>query len=130
LEVTQPSVLVVEDQESVRSMLGRMLEKSGFEVELAATGDEALARLGRAHDFGAIVADLLMPGVHGIAFLKLVRELAPSVPLIVHTGSEIGSSALALAGCEVAAYLRKPLETSQLPAAVASAIAQNATPRV
>jgi DNA-binding NtrC family response regulator len=129
LDENQPSVLVVEDQEAVRSMLGRMLEKSGFQVELVASGDEALVRLRSDHTFGAIVADLLMPGVHGIAFLKLVQELAPSVPLIVHTGSEIGSSALALAGCEVAAYLRKPLETSRLPAAVASAFAQNATLR-
>lgn len=118
----QPHVLVVEDQEPVRSMLKRLLEKHALSVELAASGEEALLLLERGGRFDLIVADLLMPGVHGIAFLKLLCDHDPRTPVIVLTGSEISRSSIRAAGCNVADYLRKPLETGRLVEAVRDAL--------
>jgi DNA-binding NtrC family response regulator len=117
----QPRVLVVEDQEAVRLVLQRVLSKNGMDVELAAGGEEALLRLKRGPEFHVMVADLLMPGVHGAAFLRLAAELAPKLPVIVLTGSGISRATLQASGCKVFQYLRKPLETKRLLEAVHAA---------
>jgi DNA-binding NtrC family response regulator len=117
----RPRALVVEDQEPVRAMLQRVLTKNGIEVELVAGGEEALLRLKRGQDFHVMIADLLMPGVHGVAFLKLAAKAAPKLPIVVLTGSEISRTALEAAGCKVFEYLRKPLETKRLIGAVHAA---------
>ncbi|HJR19962.1 MAG TPA: response regulator transcription factor [Actinomycetota bacterium] len=78
-------VMVVDDTDHVREMLATMLELDGFEVVAkVASGPEAIAKLdGATPDI--VVMDYKMPEMDGITATRRLRELAPSVPVILYT---------------------------------------------
>lgn len=78
-------ILVVDDEEPVRELLGDILEEEGAEVTLAASGAEALARF-EPGKFDAVLTDLGMPGMNGWELLRLIGERDREVPLAVITG--------------------------------------------
>jgi two-component system response regulator (stage 0 sporulation protein F) len=95
-EERAPTVLVVDDEPEVRMVLELVLRAEGFEVESAASGQEALMRV-RAETFDVLVLDLAMPGLTG---LEVARELAADehrVPTIVFSAL---LDHLVLAECE------------------------------
>lgn len=78
------SVLVIDDEEAVRNVLKRALEREEFQVETMASGEEALTTLsGGMPD--VIILDLKMPGMDGPEVLKHIRELREDVPVIILT---------------------------------------------
>jgi CheY-like chemotaxis protein len=82
--------LVVDDDADLRQRLGGLLEKAGWEVDQAADGREALARLAEQKP-GLILLDLLMPGMDGFEFLAELhrREEGRSVPVIILTAKDL-----------------------------------------
>ena len=80
------SVLVVEDHEAVRRMMSVTLERAGYKVETAATGDEALALVRGGRLFDIVVADMVMPGMNGRQVADAVRQLSPSTEIIFVSG--------------------------------------------
>jgi len=67
--MTQPHILIIDDEENLRQMLSVMLRKQGFIPDTAASGAEGLEKLGRqAYDF--ILSDIRMPGMDGREFLR------------------------------------------------------------
>ena len=78
-------VLVIDDQPGFRTFLQRILEVDGYQVELAADGEEALATLAGAPAPCVVLVDLLMPGVNGLTFIARLRERygASRFPVIV-----------------------------------------------
>ena len=83
------TVLVVDDDAAVRPVVGRMLESEGFRVEMAATGDEALARMGdpsRAAGIDLVLLDVSMPGQSGPEIRRRLGDVAPHVPVVFLTG--------------------------------------------
>ncbi len=112
-------VLVVDDSPTVRQQLGGALEKMGFIVELAATGTEALSRLGNNH-FDLALVDVIMPEMDGY---KLTREIKKdkkrkSMPVIILTSksSPFDLARGALAGCD--SFLTKPVPLKSLQDAI------------
>lgn len=84
-------ILVMDDNDALRSLLAQMLERLGYEVELAANGDDALAQFGRARaanrPFTAVLLDLTIPGgMGGVPTAARLREMDASVKLIVSSG--------------------------------------------
>lgn len=78
-------VMIVDDTEHVREMLGTMLELDGFEVVVkAASGDEAIAKIGGA-GANIVVMDYKMPDMDGLTATRRLRELEPGVPVILYT---------------------------------------------
>jgi PAS domain S-box-containing protein len=104
------TVLVVEDEEGVREVVGRMLERLGFQVITAEDGIEALQRLD--HHGGAMAAvllDLSMPRMGGPEVLQQIRERRPEAPIILMSGYTEQEVASKLLGPEGAvAFLQKP----------------------
>lgn len=68
------SVLAVDDSPTVRAAVRLALEPAGFEVELAADGEEALGRLGAEKRFDLVITDLHMPKLDGIGLIRAVRS--------------------------------------------------------
>lgn len=66
-------ILVVDDEEGVRDVLQRALQKAGYAVECAAGGEEALVRV-REGNPDVILLDLVMPGLNGFDVLRRIRE--------------------------------------------------------
>jgi DNA-binding NtrC family response regulator len=78
-------VLVVDDQESMRTLLKDMLEVVGYDVTLAESGEQALAILGESR-FDLVLSDLNMPGMDGTALLRTVKAKYVGVPVVIITG--------------------------------------------
>jgi two-component system KDP operon response regulator KdpE len=77
-------VLIVEDETAIRRAWRNTLERVNFEISEAATGEQAIARLGAAH-FDAVLLDFEMPGMNGIESCRRIRHLAPLVGIVMLT---------------------------------------------
>jgi FixJ family two-component response regulator len=119
---TRPRVAVVDDDESVRKALQRLLRASGLEVDIFASAQDFLASLPQAALPDCLVLDLQMPGTSGLDLQRQLVRAGPQVPVVVITGhDEPGMQARCLAA-GARAYLRKPLEAGTLLAAIEAAI--------
>ena len=79
-------VLVIDDDRSVRRLLGAFLRRKGYEVVLADTGQRGL-ELFRQECPDVIVLDLTMPGMDGLTVLQHLRQLNHEQPVIMFTGT-------------------------------------------
>ena len=80
------SVLIVDDEELVRVATAEMIRDLGHEVEEAASGSEAVARLESSKDFDVLVTDYMMPGMDGGALARRVKQAHPQLPVLLITG--------------------------------------------
>jgi len=78
-------ILVVDDERAVRESLRRALELEGYEIDLAADGQEALDRLESDAQPDALVLDVLMPGVDGLEVARTIRRAGNRVPILMLT---------------------------------------------
>ena len=77
-EARKGSVLVIEDDLSIRKLVRAVLAREGYDVEVAADGVEGVLKLGLA-DFDVIVLDLMMPHLDGFSFVEALNESAPEM---------------------------------------------------
>ena len=81
------TALIVDDEQPVRKVMGRMLQRIGFEVAEAESGPDALAWLRRHQgEVGLVVLDLRMPGMDGWECLGELRTMLPRVPVVICSG--------------------------------------------
>ena len=112
-------VLLVDDEEAVRGLARRVLERGGYQVLEAANGEEALSTLAdHRASVRAVVLDLTMPGLGGEATLQRIRRDNPDLPVIVSSGYVPEEEGM-LAGVP---FLAKPYRPSELVDAVKKAI--------
>ncbi len=107
-------ILVVDDDDAIRTMVERVLKRERFEVESARDGHEAIEKLTR-NDYATILLDLMMPRVDGhgvLRFLEQSRE-TPKPPVIIMTADHQSASDTAAAR-PVFRVLAKPFDISQL----------------
>jgi DNA-binding response OmpR family regulator len=117
------SVLVIEDEVSVRTIVRRILIESGHEVIEAATTDAGLAAA-RTMGVDMVVADICLEGQDGIGLMAEIRRSRPEVPLIVVSGQDQDEIQARLAAEELRRsvwLLAKPFLREQLLAAVREA---------
>ena len=100
-------VLVVDDEDMVRETLAQNLEFEGFGVLTAANGTEALSLLAAGEAVDAIVTDLSMPGMDGLALIRAAQARRPGLPAVLLTGYAGDDTALAASGGAFS-LLRKP----------------------
>jgi PAS domain S-box-containing protein len=117
-------ILVVDDEPSIRAFTALLLERSGYRVLAAGSGDEAIATFGaRARDFALVVTDLRMPGADGRAVVRAVRRLAPTVPLIAMSGLDVRTGGSDEMSDAMLLPLLKPFTAAQLDDTVRRALA-------
>lgn len=99
-------ILIVEDDETLRIALGKLLEHEGFAVTLADGGVEGLRQL-FTNPPDCVILDLLMPGVSGIDFLdiKMQDPRVSEVPTVIFTGADVDPARLQ--GATI--YVSKPV---------------------
>lgn len=88
---TRPAILVIDDEPTIRKSVGRLLERAGYLVRTAGTGDEAMA-LVRSEHFDAAICDLHIPGVSAVKLCEQIWLAAPDLAgrLIVASGDLTG----------------------------------------
>jgi two-component system response regulator RegX3 len=106
------SILLVDDEPSVRESVGYALEQEGFEVTLAASGEEAEGSLSDGN-FDLLIIDIMMPGKSGLDVCREVRAQSP-VPIILLTAKD--AEVDKVVGLEVGAddYVTKPFSVREL----------------
>jgi FixJ family two-component response regulator len=119
----QPLIYVVDDDESVRKSLRRLLRSVGFEVEALASGAELMARLPLPGD-GIVILDLRMPVLNGLDVQRELNARGAAAPVIFITAHEDEEAReTAMAGGALG-FVRKPFDESVLLNLVAHAVAQ------
>jgi CheY-like chemotaxis protein len=119
-QIALPRALVVEDDEAMRELLRRALERSGFAVATAATGREAL-KLFSERQVDLAITDLMMPEMDGLTLIRELMRVQPSARIVVITGAETGHDAARALGAKV--VVRKPVTPSDLARIVQSVLA-------
>jgi two-component system response regulator AtoC len=116
-EAVKPLVLVIDDDESVRTYLSDFLTSSGYGVETASGGAEGVARLRSGPEPEVVVLDVMMPEMDGIETLGRIREVA-DVPVLML--SAVGQAKMVVQAMRLGAvdYLTKPFEDDDLELAL------------
>jgi FixJ family two-component response regulator len=115
-------VAVVDDDESVRKALQRLLRASDMDADAFGSAEDFLASLPQASLPDCLVLDLQMPGTSGLDLQRQVVRAGLELPMVIITAhDEPGMQSRCLAA-GASAYLRKPLEAGKLLAAIEAAI--------
>jgi CheY-like chemotaxis protein len=118
----KPAILIVDDEEIIRSLLLTLFERDGrYDADSAVDGSDALAALGR-RVYSLIITDLQMPNLGGLGLLKKLRETHPHVPVIVFTGYGDMQDAIEALRLGAVNFLRKPFELREILPSVVRAI--------
>ena len=113
-------IAIVDDDDSVRRALARLLESHGFETTVHASGADFLASP-ELHDVECLLLDVHMPGLSGLEVLEAVRDAATKLPVILMTGRYEVDFAQRSLDAGASAHLRKPCEEDALLEAIAVA---------
>jgi len=115
------TVLVVDDESNMQTVMRMILEGAGHRVIVADSGEAALTHAGNPN-LDVVLSDLRMPGMGGEEFVIRIRKERPDVPVIVVTAHGTIRSAVKSIHDGAADYLTKPFEPEQLEIAVHNAI--------
>ncbi len=120
-----PPILVVDDEENVRTYLKTLLELKGYEVVLAEDGESALRRLQEGGGYALIILDIMLPKMDGLEVLARIRKLTKQTPVIMLTG--VGETSTIVKAMKLGAsdYLTKPFEEEELDFAMNSVLEKN-----
>lgn len=106
-------ILVVDDEEDIREIYRRALEREGFEVALAEEAATAARELKSSH-FEVVIADIRMPGMDGIELLELARKEHPDTDVIIATGYPAAETAIQALRLGAFDYIIKPFTIEEL----------------
>jgi two-component system, NtrC family, response regulator PilR len=121
--MTKPRLLIVDDEASLRDMLGFVFQKEGFEVRLASNFTEGLADALRSSP-DVILCDIKMPDGNGLELLRKVKEENARVPVIMitaHTSTEDAVEAMKAGAID---YIKKPFDNDELVLIVRRALGE------
>ena len=108
-----PRILVVDDEEEVRTILSRFFSKKNYEVRTAETAEEAFGVLEK-ESMDAVLLDILLPGISGLQALARIRTSWPDLPVVVISGQddeEVAKDSLRAGAFD---YVVKPLNFDYL----------------
>lgn len=117
-------ILVIDDQESMRSIISQMLKNKGFQVSTANDGEEGLNLFNQnPESFSLVLADVNMPKIDGFEFLKRVKSDHPKTPVILLTG--VNEDIAKYVGKEYKAdgVIKKPFKVEETLAEIEKVIA-------
>ncbi len=114
-------VLVVDDESAIRYSITKTLQRVGYQVDAAASGEEALEMIAR-QSYDVILTDIRMPGISGVELLARVREAAPEAIVILLTGYASLDTAVESLRLGAHDYLIKPSSSQDIRDSVARGI--------
>jgi two-component system response regulator MprA len=125
--MAEAALLLVDDDAPILRMLARTLEAEGYAVEAAADGGAALAAVERSLP-DAIVLDVTMPGLDGLAVTRRLRAKGLRVPILLLTARDAVHERVAGLDAGADDYLAKPFDTEELSARVRALLRRNQPP--
>lgn len=121
---TNHYILVVDNDEKMAKTLARALREFGYRCQIAFSGDEGLSYVNQ-ENFDLILTDLVMPGFDGITFVRSVKAISPTIPIIMMTGHGSVDTAVQAMKAGAFDYLNKPVRLDDLQVHVEQALASH-----
>ena len=119
--LSKGKILIVEDEKSMREVLGILLEGEGYDVTLAAGGIDGISLLNK-DIFDMVITDIKMPKVNGFEILKKVREISPDTLVIMITAFGTTESAIEAMQLGAYDYIHKPFKIDEIRLVVKKAL--------
>ena len=116
------TVLVVEDNPTVRAALVEVLQQLNYRTQEAADGEAALALLATTQDVDVILTDLVMPKMGGTELVRALHAQGDKTPIVVITGHPLDNDIEALHALGIDSWLTKPPTPEELSKAVAKSL--------
>ncbi len=110
-------ILIVDDEEEIRTLLKALVERFGYEAHTAANGEEAFALVGRAF-FDLIITDIQMPGISGLELINKISRNYPETDLIAVTGYNIDYRYTDVINVGASDFITKPIDANELQAKI------------
>ena len=114
---TRPSLLVADDDQVARELLGEALGREGYRVSLVASGEECV-RLAESEPFDAALVDLRMPGLDGLGVLKRLAAIRPGLHVVILTAFASIDTAIEAVNAGASDYLSKPFRMEEIKVVV------------
>ena len=114
-------ILLVDDEKNIREIYREILTRSGYEVSVAKTAEEAMEQL-KSQSFDLLITDIRLPGKDGLSLLKEVREIRHDMPSIVITGYGTLQNATDAIGQGIHRFLLKPLNHREMSESIVTAL--------
>jgi two-component system response regulator PilR (NtrC family) len=121
------SVLIVDDERSMRDFLKILLEKEGHRVDTADCGETALTMI-RNEQLDIVVSDIRMPGISGIELLETVKQDYPELPVILITAFASPDDAVLAMKNGAFDYISKPFNVDEIKSVINSATSKSKSP--
>jgi two-component system response regulator PilR (NtrC family) len=115
------SVLVIDDEEIMREILQTLLDREGYTVRLAASGQEGLDQA-RALPFDAVVVDVMMPGMDGLQVLEELRKIDEELPVLMITAYASMDTAIKAMKLGAFDYITKPFKNDEVLVVLRNAV--------
>jgi len=109
----KPRILVVDDDETIRTTMKVILQDEGYTVDLAATGKEAIQKT-QENAYNLALLDIRLPDIEGVELLKLLKDNVPRTRKIMVTGYPSMQNAITALNKNADAYLLKPVDVEKL----------------
>lgn len=107
------NIMIVEDDDSIRHMLKKVLERHSYQPVEAASAEEGLELMDSQH-IDMIILDLMLPGMDGYEFARTIRDGGSTVPILMATAMQLSEDKKRgfAAGCDD--YMTKPVDTEEM----------------
>ncbi|MGF7170095.1 two-component system cell cycle sensor histidine kinase/response regulator CckA [Sphingobium xanthum] len=116
------TILLVEDEDMVRTVAERALTRQGYTVITASDGEQGLARLNQAEKIDLLISDVVMPGMDGPTMVRAVRAADPDMPVLFMSGYAEEQLRKSI-DIDNVAFLPKPFSVNQLAEAARDVLA-------
>ncbi|MFW6130152.1 MAG: response regulator [Atribacterota bacterium] len=107
------NILIVDDEETIRDTLSKILEEDGFDVESVDDAEKAIKKI-KNEKYNLILLDLKLNGMSGFDVLKETREINKELPIILISGYLTMENIEKACGYGIFNYIRKPFELDDL----------------
>lgn len=88
---TKANILFIEDEAELRSILKKVIEKEGYAVDVARTGQGAIAKV-RKKEYDVVITDLRLPGMSGQEAIRRIEEINPDIKFIIISGYQLDAA--------------------------------------
>jgi DNA-binding NtrC family response regulator len=119
--MSKGKILVIDDEDIVLISCQRALGAEGYEVKIVKSGVEGLKAI-ENEGFDVVLTDLKMPDVDGIEVLRIIKEIKPSVEVIIMTGYQTVETAVKAIKLGAYDYIEKPFTPEQISSVVKNAV--------
>lgn len=118
------TILLAEDEESIRDLCSTILTKEGYNVISFSSGNEAIENL-NGSDFDLLLTDLRMPGIDGLSLYRILKETHEDMATVVFTGHGTINTILEALKLGIEGFIMKPFTATELLSTIESAIKKN-----